>query len=108
MMVISPICIDLGAKNTGLYLSHYNEGEDPTNDQIDKDGKVIVIDGDKITWSQQGRTSKRHQVRGSKRRKLAKRLLQVILKYGYSIDCSALEKPLYEFIQGLLNNRGFT
>lgn len=108
MTVISPICIDLGAKNTGLYLSHYSEGEDPTNDQIDKDGKVIVIDGDKVTWSQQNRTSKRHQVRGSKRRKLAKRLLKVILNYEYGIDVSTLEKPLYEFIQGLLNNRGFT
>ena len=41
MTVISPICIDLGAKNTGLYLSHYNEGEDPTNEQIDKDGKEV-------------------------------------------------------------------
>jgi len=59
MTVISPICIDLGAINTGLYLSHYNEGEDPTNDKIDKSGKVIVIDGDKITLSLQGRNSKR-------------------------------------------------
>jgi hypothetical protein len=30
-------------------------------------GKTIVIDGTNITWSQAGRTQKRHQIRASKR-----------------------------------------
>jgi hypothetical protein len=35
MTIIFPICIDLGAKNTGFYLSHYRKDECPTNEQID-------------------------------------------------------------------------
>jgi hypothetical protein len=28
--IISPIAIDMGAKNTGVYLNHFEQGEDPT------------------------------------------------------------------------------
>ncbi|WP_424946767.1 hypothetical protein [Candidatus Spongiihabitans sp.] len=72
--IISPIAIDMGAKNTGVYLNHFVQGEDPTTSGNSL-GKTIVIDSQKITWSQVGRTQKRHQIRGNKRRKLAKRLL---------------------------------
>ena len=83
--IISPIAIDMGAKNTGVYLQHFEQGEDPTTSG-NSAGRTIVIDGDSITWSQVNRTQKRHQVRGNKRRKLAKRLLLVILGKSYGIS----------------------
>jgi hypothetical protein len=69
----------MGAKNTGVYLNHFEQGEDPTTSG-NIQGKTIVIDGTNITWSQAGRTKKRHQIRASKRSKLSKRLLKLVLK----------------------------
>ncbi len=103
MKIISPIAIDMGAKNTGVYLNHFEQGEDPTTSG-NIAGKTIVIDSSKITWSQAGRTQKRHQVRGNKRRKLAKRLIKVILKSHYELD---IEEKQLEFLMGLLNRRGY-
>jgi hypothetical protein len=62
--IISPIAIDMGAKNTGVYLNHFEQGEDPTTSG-NIQGKTIVIDGTNITWSQAGRTQKRHQIRAA-------------------------------------------
>ncbi len=71
MKIISPIAIDMGAKNTGVYLNHFTQGEDPTTSG-NIAGKTIVIDSSNITWSQAGRTQNRHQIRSKERRKLAK------------------------------------
>lgn len=104
MKIISPIAIDMGAKNTGVYLNHFEPGEDPTTSG-NKIGKTIVIDGNKITWSQVSRTQTRHQIRNNKRRKLAKRLLRLILTEEYGL---ALENgKQLEFLMGLLNRRGY-
>lgn len=101
--VISPIAIDMGAKNTGLYLNHFEQGEDPTTSG-NAMGKTVVIDGSNITWTQEPRTNKRHQVRTGKRRKLAKRLFHLILRqYGVGLD-----RKQIEFLNGLMNRRGYT
>lgn len=104
MKIISPIAIDMGAKNTGVYLNHFVQGDDPTTSGNSR-GRTIVIDGKKITWSQASRTQKRHQVRTGKRRKLAKRMLKLILKSVYDLRP---ERKQAEFLMGLLNRRGYT
>ena len=101
--IISPIAIDMGAKNTGVYLNHFEQGEDPTTSG-NIQGKTIVIDGTNITWSQAGRTKKRHQIRASKRSKLSKRLLKLVLN-EYQIKTNQAQS---EYLNGLLNRRGYT
>ncbi|CAC9560633.1 hypothetical protein [uncultured Gammaproteobacteria bacterium] len=101
--IISPIAIDMGAKNTGVYLNHFEQGEDPTTSG-NIQGKTIVIDSTNITWSQAGRTQKRHQIRTNKRRKMSKRLLKLALN-EYDIDFNAKQQ---EYLNGLLNRRGYT
>ena len=100
--IISPIAIDMGAKNTGVYLNHFEQGEDPTSSG-NTQGKTIVIDSTNITWSQADRTGKRHQIRTNKRRKLSKRLLKLVLN-KYNIKANQAQS---EYINGLLNNRGY-
>ena len=101
--IISPIAIDMGAKNTGVYLNHFVQGEDPTTSG-NIAGKTIVIDSSSITWSQVSRTQKRHQVRNNKRRKLAKRLLKLILEKEYDVNPDPKQS---EYLNGLLNRRGY-
>lgn len=101
--VVSPIAIDMGAKNTGIYLNHFEQGECPTTSRHSI-GQTLVIDGNNITWPQKSRTDKRHQVRTGKRRKLAKRLLHLILQqYKFNLDQKQIE-----FLNGLMNRRGYT
>ncbi|WP_369178518.1 type II-B CRISPR-associated RNA-guided endonuclease Cas9/Csx12 [Candidatus Thiodubiliella endoseptemdiera] len=101
--IISPIAIDMGAKNTGVYLNHFEQGEDPTTSG-NTQGKTIVIDSTNITWSQADRTKKRHQIRTNKRRKLSKRLLKLTLS-EYDIKPDLKQQ---EYLNGLLNRRGYT
>ncbi|EDY86959.1 CRISPR-associated large protein (provisional), putative [gamma proteobacterium HTCC5015] len=102
---ISPIAIDLGAKFTGVALYQYLEGADCTQ-EVAKG--LLVDDRGNVTWSQEGRRGKRHQVRGYKRRKMAKRLLWLILDSEYGIKREEVTEPLLKFINGLLNRRGYT
>ncbi|MGD8690616.1 MAG: hypothetical protein PVI37_11830, partial [Gammaproteobacteria bacterium] len=102
---ISPIAIDLGAKYTGVLLPHYEAGEDVTETKI---FGLVVVNSDKMTWSQQPRRQKRHQMRGYKRRKMAKRLLWLILAHEYGMERQEQPCEVAAFINGLLNRRGFT
>ena len=104
--IISPIAIDFGAKNTGIYLNQFDYNDNPLVAQ--KKGTLIVLPEDKITLSQVKRRAKRHQSRGYKRRKLAKRLLHIILQKHYHFDLNTIERQHKEFIFGLLNRRGYT
>ncbi len=98
--IISPIAIDMGAKNTGVYYAHYNQGE--TLAEIDKKGEVLVYD--KYTALLKERTANRHVRRGYQRNKLAKRLFTVILRDHFKFD---VEKHL-QAIGFLFNRRGFS
>jgi len=92
--VFSPISIDLGAISTGLYLYHEQQGI------IEKEGHTIINDSS-VTWSMANRTAVRHHQRNLKRRKMAKRLLFLLLNAN-------LDKAQAELLSGLLNRRGFT
>jgi hypothetical protein len=104
--IISPIAIDLGTKHNGVFLSHYREGEDPS--QNSKVGTTFIVDNSKKTWSQADRTAKRHQRRGFKRRKLVKRLFRIILVELYHYDPITQPRVDRDFLLGLFNRRGFS
>lgn len=95
----------MGAKYTGVYLTQYQAGE--TLEQAVKSG-FVVMNTDKVQYSQVGRTVKRHQTRTAKRRKMAKRLLWLILDKHYQIPKSSLTKEQADAVNSLLNRRGFT
>lgn len=103
--MISPIAIDLGSKYTGIFLAQYQAGEA-------LEGKMaighVVMHSDNIQYSQAKRTTKRHQIRGAKRRKLAKRLLWVIFENHYQLSQASFSTLEIEAINSLLNRRGFT
>ena len=60
--IISPISIDLGAKNTGVYFAHYPAGS--SIEDIEKEGKVYQLEKDSYTLLMANRTARRHQRRG--------------------------------------------
>ncbi len=99
---ISPIAIDLGAKNTGVVFTHYIEGAEPLSHK----GVTFVLDVNNFTVSQKERLVNRHRMRGEQRRKLAKRLFFLILEKEYGLKQEQIK--IWEFIRGLLNRRGFT
>lgn len=100
--VYSPIALDLGAQNTGVYMAHYD------GDVIDTEGAVICLTNDKITWMQKDRTAKRHQRRSIKRKHLVRRLLWQILEDYFGIKYDSTPAEVSEFLNGLLRRRGFT
>ena len=101
--IISPIAIDLGAKNTGVYFAHYKAGSSP--DQIDKKGKVYQLEKDKYTLLMAKRTAARHQRRGYDRRQMAKRLFKLIWEKHFKLRW---DKDVQQTISFLLNRRGFS
>ncbi len=99
---ISPVAIDLGAKFTGVFMAHGTDGER----LLDPAAAVMVTpqDGKSITWSQAARRQRRHQQRCIKRRKLAKRLLRLLLTEVAGRPLSHNEE---QAVSGLLNRRGY-
>ena len=100
MKIISPIAIDMGAKNTGVYYANYKQGS--SFDEIDKKGEVLIYD--KYTPLLKDRTANRHARRGYQRKKLAKRLLSLVLENYFEFPA----KQHTQAIGFLLNRRGFT
>ena len=101
---ISPISVDLGAKNTGVYFAHYEAGS--ALDEIqNKKGKVYQLEKDKYTLLMQNRTANRHQKRGFDRRQMVKRLFKLIWTKHFKLEWN---KDIQQTISFLLNRRGFT
>ena len=101
--IYSPIALDLGAQNTGVFMAHaLPEGGFATA------GAVVCLANDKITWMQKERTAKRHQRRSIKRKHLVRRLLWNILEWHYGLKYDDMPKSTVEFVNGLLRRRGFT
>ena len=102
--IISPIAIDMGAKNTGVYYTKYAAGA--TLAEVAKHGKqhgeVLVYDG--YTSLLKERTTKRHIRRGYQRNKLAKRLLALVLKEYFDFPAEDHTQALGY----LLNRRGYS
>lgn len=100
---ISPIAIDLGAKNTGVYFAHYPAGS--KLEQIDKHGKVYQLDRGSYTYLMANRTATRHQRRGFDRRQMAKRLFKLIWEKHLDLPWN---KDVQQTISFLMNRRGFS
>ncbi len=100
MKTISPIAIDMGAKNTGVYYANYKQGS--SFDEIDKKGEVLIYQ--EYTALLRDRTAKRHARRGSQRKKLAKRLVTLVLESYFHFPAGEHSQA----IGFLLNRRGFT
>ena len=85
----SPISIDLGAKYTGVLFNQFQAGQFP--EKVHTEAELVVIpDKQNLTLSQADRRVKRHQRRGVKRLKMAKRLLKLILKHRFNLDIDHL------------------
>src|SRR5690554_4564568 len=101
---ISPIAIDLGGKNTGVFMCHYGAGDDPAHGIKKASVLVMPDDKSKMTYSQIARTATRHRIRSNKRRKLAKRLLKQIIEQGLSLNP---DEKQWQKLNGYLNRRGY-
>ena len=101
--IISPVAIDLGANNTGVYSAHYKSGS--SLDEIDKEGRVYHLERDSYTLLMAKRTASRHQRRGYDRRRMAKRLFKLIWEKHFGLSWN---KEVQQTISFLLNRRGFS
>ncbi len=101
---ISPIAIDLGAKNTGVYFAHYQEGSS-LDDIEERAGKVYQLDKNSYTLLMAERTAARHQRRGYDRRQMVKRLFKLIWEKHFKLPW---DKDVQQTISFLLNRRGFS
>ena len=92
--LISPIAVDLGGTTSGVFLRHQQDCR-----------RVVVMHHSDAKLSQVSRRQKRHQWRNNERRKLAKRLLWLVLREHFAIPKMPTDRC--DFINGLLNRRGF-
>ena len=104
--LVSPIAIDLGAKNTGVFFAHYEAGS--RLDQIEKSGEVYQLGSNSYTYLMAARTAKRHQKRGYDRRQMAKRLFRLIWEQHFKLPWDKDNKDVQQTISFLLNRRGFS
>jgi len=102
--IISPIAIDLGAQNTGVFTTHYEAGS-KLEDIKNKEGKVYTLDKDNYTYLMVNRTANRHQKRGYDRRQMAKRLFKLIWCEHFKFEWNG---DIQQTLSFLLNRRGFT
>ena len=102
-LIISPISIDLGAKNTGVYFAHYSAGS--SLEDIEKEGKVYRLDKDKYTLMMVSRTAARHRRRGYKRRQMVKRLFRLVWCEEFGLEWN---DDIQQSVSFLLNRRGFS
>ena len=100
--IISPIAIDLGAKNTGVLYSHYEEGS--KIEDIPKLARTYKLEKDAYTLLMNDRTAKRHARRGIDRRQMVKRLFRLIWENHFKLDWN---NDVQQTISFLLNRRGF-
>ena len=101
--IISPVSIDLGAKNTGVYFAHYPAGS--SIEDIEKDGKVYQLEKDSYTLLMAERTARRHQRRGYDRRQMVKRLFKLIWEKHFGLEW---DKTVQQATSFLFNRRGFS
>ena len=101
--IVSPISIDLGAQNTGVYFAHYPAGS--ALKDIEKEGKVYRLEKDNYTLLMAERTAARHQRRGFDRRQMVKRLFRLIWCQHFKLPW---DNTIQQSIGFLLNRRGFS
>ena len=101
--IISPVSIDLGAKNTGVYFAHYPAGS--SIEYIEKEGKVYQLEKDSYTLLMASRTARRHQRRGYDRRQMVKRLFKLIWEKHFELEW---DNDVQQTTSFLFNRRGFS
>ncbi len=102
--LFSPIAVDMGAKNTGACLLHFREDGSLSESR----GWVLTLPDKGLQFLQQERRIKRHQRRGQQRRRLARRLLDLLLAHVFEIHPDTLSRREREALWGIFNRRGFT
>ena len=102
-LIISPVSIDLGAKNTGVYFAHYPAGS--SIEDIEKEGKVYQLEKNNYTLLMTNRTARRHQRRGYDRRQMVKRLFKLIWVQHFGLEW---DKNVQQATSFLFNRRGFS
>ncbi len=102
--ILSPIAIDLGGKYTGLFMAHYEQGEDPAHSHREALILCLPQEGSDMVWSQRPRTQRRHLVRNNKRRKLARRLLSLLLVHALNLQPNPEQ---WNRLNGYLKRRGY-
>ncbi|MDI9347686.1 MAG: HNH endonuclease domain-containing protein [Methylacidiphilales bacterium] len=111
--VLSPIAIDLGAKNTGVYFAHYPDLDNLNKEDLKKFSSIRTFIMDKKTFSllMKDRTARRHQKRANIRSKLAKRFFILIARQEYPElfeDDNKINENIKIAISYFLNRRGFS
>ena len=97
--LLAPVAIDFGAKHTGVYYAKYEEGSKLGN--IEKEGEIL--EWGNYTALLKERTKFRHIRRNYQRRRLAKKLLVLVLKNYFDFPAHKHTQALAFFI----NRRGF-
>lgn len=103
---IAPIAIDLGARFTGVFISLFNtQSPDPASRTK---GVIVEANEKDLTFLMHERRQKRHMRRNIKRRKLAKRLVELWLADRWPSKANQKElDACRRFLRGLMNRRGF-
>lgn len=106
------IALDLGAKYTGIFLTHHRSGDPLRASDTQACTLVMPSDGDGILYSSQSRRAARHRMRGHKRFALARKLLFTIVdhrfaKLGMSLT-GAEVRTVHEALSALLKRRGYS
>lgn len=104
--LVAPIAIDLGTVSTGLVTGVIDSSSGKTVAPLD--ASVIQINKDTFTASLYARRVNRHMRRNMKRRRLAKRLFEVLLKDHFKVDVSQFTRLERERLRSLFNRRGYT
>lgn len=99
---ILPICVDLGAKKTGVFSTLY-EKNTKIQDIKNKQGIVYDVNHTKNSLIIANRTQNRHMKRGLIRKKLVKRLLKLIWENHFNLHW---DENTQQTISFLLNRRG--
>lgn len=109
--------IDLGARNTGLFLVTSKEANNLYGTNLTANAYTLVMpEPNKFCYSTVERTAARHRIRGKKRFNLARRLIKLIVgikldQYLRKTNTSITEDDntkIYEALFGLLKRRGYT
>lgn len=107
----SLIAFDMGAVHTGVF-SFTKVGDILAPEDRHFYTIVLPPDSNQFKYSMQARTAKRHQVRGYKRFKLARRMLFAIIRARLAaagVELEPLEQErLDQALSGLLKRRGYS
>ncbi len=101
--IVAPIAVDVGASHFGVFRACYPRGTRFSDIAIKK-GEVLEFDNTRYTFLMTARTAARHQRRSFDRRRLAKRLVFLILKEYFHFPASEHTQALGY----LMNRRGFS